>query len=70
MAVAIFLDATVVRMVLVPATMSLLGRWNWWLPGWLDRILPGVRAEITDEELGSLEPAHPADGEREPAGAH
>ena len=32
MAVAILLDATVVRMVLVPATMSLLGRWNWWLP--------------------------------------
>ena len=34
------IDATLVRMVLVPATMSLLGRANWWLPGWLDRILP------------------------------
>ena len=45
MAVAIFLDATVVRMVLVPATMSLLGRWNWWLPGWLDRLLPHVDVE-------------------------
>ena len=40
MAVAILLDATVVRMVLVPATMSLLGDWNWWVPGWLDRVLP------------------------------
>jgi RND superfamily putative drug exporter len=40
MAVAILLDATLVRMVLVPATMSLLGHLNWWLPGWLDRLLP------------------------------
>ncbi|MFE4632867.1 MMPL family transporter [Streptomyces sp. NPDC056773] len=40
LATAIFIDATVVRMVLVPATMTLLGRANWWLPGWLDRILP------------------------------
>jgi putative drug exporter of the RND superfamily len=54
MASAIFLDATVVRMVLVPATMSLLGRANWWLPAWLDRLLPGVRAELTEEELASL----------------
>jgi RND superfamily putative drug exporter len=41
LATAIFVDATVVRMVLVPATMTLLGRANWWLPGWLDRVLPG-----------------------------
>jgi RND superfamily putative drug exporter len=41
LATAIFVDATVVRMVLVPATMTLLGRANWWLPGWLDRLLPG-----------------------------
>ncbi|AZQ39729.1 MMPL family transporter [Streptomyces cyaneochromogenes] len=40
LATAIFIDATVVRMVLVPATMTLLGRTNWWLPGWLDRMLP------------------------------
>ena len=45
MAVAIFLDATVVRMILVPATMSLLGERNWWLPAWLDRILPQVQIE-------------------------
>ena len=42
MAVAVFIDASVVRMVLVPASMSLLGRANWWLPGWLDRLLPQV----------------------------
>ena len=40
LATAIFLDATVVRMVLVPAVMQLLGAWNWWIPGWLERILP------------------------------
>ncbi len=39
-ALAVALDATVVRALLVPATMKLLGRWNWWIPGWLDRILP------------------------------
>ncbi|QKW22736.1 MMPL family transporter [Kitasatospora sp. NA04385] len=45
MAVAVLVDATVVRMVLVPATMTLLGRHNWWLPGWLDRLLPQLRIE-------------------------
>jgi RND superfamily putative drug exporter len=40
LATAILVDATIVRMVLVPATMTLLGRANWWLPGWLDRVLP------------------------------
>jgi putative drug exporter of the RND superfamily len=40
LATAIFLDATVVRMVLVPAVMQLLGSRNWWIPGWLERILP------------------------------
>ncbi|MFJ3923867.1 MMPL family transporter [Streptomyces sp. NPDC090022] len=43
LATAIFIDATVVRMVLVPATMTLLGRTNWWLPRWLDRMLPRGR---------------------------
>ena len=41
LASAIFIDATIVRMVLVPATMKLLGSANWWLPAWLDRRLPG-----------------------------
>jgi RND superfamily putative drug exporter len=43
MATAILVDATVVRMVLVPAIMQILGRANWWLPGWLDRLLPDPR---------------------------
>ncbi|WP_172385397.1 MMPL family transporter [Streptomyces sp. MNP-20] len=51
LATAIFIDATVVRMVLVPATMTLLGRTNWWLPKWLDRMLP--RGPVgTDAEAG------------------
>src|SRR4051794_39209305 len=45
LAVAVLIDATLVRMVLVPATMSLAGRANWWLPGWLDRILPHIDLE-------------------------
>ena len=40
LAVAIALDATLVRLVLVPATMELMGRWNWWLPKRIDRVLP------------------------------
>jgi RND superfamily putative drug exporter len=42
LAVAVAVDATIVRVVLVPATMELLGRANWWLPAWLDRLLPSV----------------------------
>ena len=45
LATAVALDATVVRMVLVPATMALMGRANWWLPGWLDRVLPPLSIE-------------------------
>jgi RND superfamily putative drug exporter len=41
-AVAIAIDATLVRLILVPAAMELLGEWNWWLPKWLDRLLPHV----------------------------
>ena len=58
MAVAILLDATVVRLVLVPATMAMLGRFNWWLPAWLDRLLPRVDAEASEDlwdELDDLE---------------
>jgi RND superfamily putative drug exporter len=57
LAVAIFVDATIVRMVLVPATMELLGDANWWLPRWLDRILPNVHIEgepDLDHELDEL----------------
>jgi RND superfamily putative drug exporter len=46
LAAAVLVDATVVRLVLVPAAMELLGRANWWLPGWLARRLPGGRAAV------------------------
>jgi putative drug exporter of the RND superfamily len=45
LAVAIFLDATLVRGLLVPALMTLLGERNWYLPRWLDRLLPRHGAE-------------------------
>ena len=45
LAVAIAVDATITRLVLVPATMRLLGDWNWWLPNWLDRRLPHLAHE-------------------------
>jgi RND superfamily putative drug exporter len=45
MAVAVLIDATIVRLVLVPATMELLGDRNWWIPRWLDRALPAIHVE-------------------------
>jgi uncharacterized membrane protein YdfJ with MMPL/SSD domain len=51
-AVAISLDATLVRLILVPAAMKLLGHWNWWMPSWLDRLLPDFSFE-----RGAPEPA-------------
>jgi len=50
-AVAIALDATLVRLILVPAVMKLLGDWSWWMPSWLDRLLPDFSFE-----RGSPEP--------------
>ena len=51
LASAILLDATIVRMLLVPATMELLGDRNWWLPRWLDRILPNIDVEGTPDDV-------------------
>jgi putative drug exporter of the RND superfamily len=45
MAAAVFIDATVVRMVLVPSSMELAGKANWWIPAWLDRILPHINID-------------------------
>jgi putative drug exporter of the RND superfamily len=42
---AVFIDATIIRMVLVPATMRLIGNANWWFPKWLDRIIPNLDIE-------------------------
>jgi RND superfamily putative drug exporter len=63
----VLLDATVVRMMLVPATMALLDKAAWWLPRWLDRAMPNldVEGEHLIEELDSVR-AHPGEPEREP----
>jgi RND superfamily putative drug exporter len=53
LASAIFLDATIVRMVLVPAVMQLLGSRNWWIPNWLERILP--RLDVERVAIGTAE---------------
>ena len=53
MAVAVFVDATIVRMVLVPATMELLGAKNWWIPAWLDKLLPRIDVEGSHHERTS-----------------
>jgi putative drug exporter of the RND superfamily len=45
LAVAVILDATVVRCLLVPSVMLLMGRTNWWMPNWLDRITPPFSIE-------------------------
>lgn len=50
LATAVLIDVTIVRMVLVPATMSILGSANWWIPGWLDRILPELDIEGSEVE--------------------
>jgi putative drug exporter of the RND superfamily len=61
LAVAIFVDATIVRMVLVPATMELLGDANWWLPKWLDRILPKIHIEGEQEVISHVVEGEPVD---------
>ncbi|MET9581327.1 MMPL family transporter [Streptomyces sp. DT199] len=54
LAVSVLIDATVVRLLMVPAVMTLLGRHAWWMPRWLDRVVPHIDAE------GSKAEAHPA----------
>ncbi|TDO51313.1 RND superfamily putative drug exporter [Kribbella sp. VKM Ac-2527] len=63
LALAVFIDATIVRLVLVPAVMKLLGDANWWIPQWLDRLLPTMAGEpepaveikpVADEEAAAL----------------
>jgi RND superfamily putative drug exporter len=56
LAVAVLVDATVVRIVLVPATMVLLGHANWWLPRWLDRLLPGATTPVPISRSPALAP--------------
>ncbi|MEU5156314.1 MMPL family transporter [Glycomyces sp. NPDC021274] len=60
MAIAIFLDATVVRMLLVPATMRLLGRANWWVPGPLGRLYSKYGIKEGDDSVAAVEERSPA----------
>ena len=60
LAVAVFIDATIIRVVLLPASMKLLGKWNWYLPAWLDW-LPKVTPADT-EPLGGQPEVAPAPG--------
>jgi RND superfamily putative drug exporter len=55
MAAAVVIDATIIRLVLVPATMELLGDKNWWMPAWLDRVIP--RLDIEGSHVIHAEPA-------------
>ncbi len=65
LATAILVDATIVRMVLVPATMTLLGDPNWWLPGWLHAVLPrnkpmvGLGGSAVTTQPGHVNPGIP-----------
>ncbi len=54
LAASVLIDATVIRLVVVPATMFLLGGANWWIPGWLDRILPHLEPETAGPVTESL----------------
>ncbi len=64
LAVAVLLDATVVRCLLVPALMILVGKWNWYMPAWLDRFVPRLEIEggefFAERDRESPVPATPA----------
>jgi len=52
LAASILIDATLVRMILVPSVMELLGNLNWWMPKWLDRVVPNLGIEVDVDEPG------------------
>jgi RND superfamily putative drug exporter len=60
MAVAVLIDATIVRMMLVPSVMSVLGEHAWWMPGWLDRITPRIQLEGSEPAEPEPQPIGPA----------
>src|SRR3546814_19615911 len=57
LASAILIDATIVRMVLVPSVMELIGPANWWLPRWLDRRLPHLAVDVSDPLVQAIRSA-------------
>src|SRR5699024_5941903 len=60
LAIGILIDAFLIRLTLVPAVMSFLGKTAWWLPGWLDRILPNLDIEGTALTTPLDQAKHPA----------
>jgi RND superfamily putative drug exporter len=68
-AAAIFVDAYLIRTVLVPAVMHVLGRANWWVPAWLDRLLPRLHVEPAEVALASHRPPKPLRPARPPVTA-
>jgi RND superfamily putative drug exporter len=62
---AVLLDALIVRTVLVPAVMHLFGKANWWLPGWMDKVLP--RLHVEGSETPSTTDVEPPEETRERA---
>ncbi|GAA2715220.1 MULTISPECIES: MMPL family transporter [Streptomyces] len=68
LAIAVFFDAFIVRMALVPAVLALLGKAAWWLPAWLSRILPNVDVEGEGLQKQLATPADASDKTPEPAG--
>jgi putative drug exporter of the RND superfamily len=73
LAIAVFLDAIVIRCVMLPAVLELLGKTTWKLPKWIDRRLPHINIEGETAHRAALqppiEPAEPAEREREPVGS-
>jgi RND superfamily putative drug exporter len=63
LAAAVAIDAFLIRSVLVPALMHLFGRANWWLPGWLDRLLPHFSVEGEEPDGGTPAPPSRAAGD-------
>jgi uncharacterized membrane protein YdfJ with MMPL/SSD domain len=59
LAVAIFIDATIVRGLLLPAAMSLLGERNWYLPRWLDQVIPRHGIELPETAAQPIDAANP-----------
>jgi RND superfamily putative drug exporter len=65
LAVAVFVDAIIVRCLLLPSSLELLGRWTWWLPSWLDKRMPHFNIEGSTPHRGAAEEA-PAPPSPEP----
>ncbi len=68
LASAVLIDAFVVRLILVPSLMSMFGKANWWLPGWLERILPTVKVEPGEDEIADDVEGGGSETDRQPVG--